>query len=187
MSVTPVAGSAAETPVGNGTLFNVVEPTMERYASLSDDGLYRYSLTRTWDYDLPSVAFCMLNPSTADALIDDPTIRRCVGFARGWGYGSLNVVNMFAWRATDPDALALADDPIGPENDRALFAVSQQGPLVCAWGASVPHYWRHRPAAIVAQLRAARAELFHLGLTKDGHPRHPLYLRGDTAMTRWSS
>lgn len=162
-----------------------IEPEIECDALLSECGQYRYTLTRIWDRSKPLVVFSMLNPSTADALINDPTIVRCIGFARAWGYGGIIVVNLFAWRATDPAELTRCDDPIGPDNDAHLFAASEGRDVVAAWGASVPHYWRHRPGAIAAQLRDRSVRLHHLGLTKDGHPRHPLYLRGDTTPTRW--
>lgn len=120
----------------------------------------------------------MLNPSTADATQDDPTIRRCIGFARDWGYGSLKVVNLFAFRATDPSILEGAADPIGPENDRHLVETCQQADLVvAAWG----NYGRllGRDRQVVALL-ASHSEIMCLGSTKCGNPRHPLYVRGDT-------
>lgn len=167
------------------TLFDV-DP-VERDALLSDDGHYRYTLTRVWDHSLPVVVWVMLNPSIADALLDDPTIGRCVSFAKAWGYGGIVVVNLFACRATEPADIGTFIDPIGPDNDRHLFAATAGCDVVAAWGASVPHYWRHRPAAVAELLRQRGARLFHLGLTKDGHPRHPLYLRGDTQPTRWAA
>lgn len=155
-------------------------------AVLSADGLYRYRLTRTWDEESPVLAWVMLNPSTADATADDPTIRRCVGFARTWGYGGIVVVNLFACRATDPEQIGRFADPIGPDNDAHLVDVARQHCTIAAWGASVPHYWRHRPPAIVAQLQEADVALHHMGLTKNGSPRHPLYLAGATTPTRWT-
>ncbi len=92
-------------------------------AVLSADGVYRYRLWRTWDASKPTLAFLMLNPSTADATEDDPTIRRCLGFAKEWGYGSLVVVNLFALRSPNPDALRENDDPVGPENGEHLQIV----------------------------------------------------------------
>lgn len=156
-------------------------------ADLSDDGVYRWQLTRTWDYAEPVLAWIMLNPSTADAEKDDRTIGRCVSFARGWGYGGILVVNLFAARCTDPKKLPQFADPVGRGNDERLLDVALRHVTVAAWGASVPHYWRHRPAGVVAQIRAAGGELFHLGLTADGHPRHPLYVKGGTPLTRWAS
>lgn len=158
-----------------------------RDALISDCGNYRYTLTRIWDRSLPVLVFSMLNPSKANALINDPTIVRCIDFAKRWGYGGIVVVNLFAWRATDPTELTRCADPIGPDNDRHLFAVTEGRDVIAAWGASVPKYWRHRPAAVTTQLRERGVALHHLGLTKDGHPRHPLYLRGDTTPTRWAA
>src|SRR5438128_11131670 len=105
-------------------------------ATFSRDRRYRYRLWRRWDRSRAVVAFVMLSPSTADAMHDDPTIRRCVGFARAWGCGGVDVVNLFALRATDPRALRKAADPIGPANERHLRrAVRAAGLVVLAWGA----------------------------------------------------
>lgn len=148
-------------------------------ALLSPDRVYRYSLWREWDPSLPQVVMVGLNPSTADETKDDPTIRRCVGFAKREGCGKLVMLNLFAFRAADPARLsdALAPDGIvGPWNDRTFdehASDSRTKLVVAAWGA-------HR----LAQLRA-RSALVHfnvvycLGRTKDGSPRHPLYVRAD--------
>lgn len=125
----------------------------------------------------------MLNPSTADASNDDPTIRRCKGFAQAWACGRLVVVNLFAFRATKPADMKRADDPVGPDNDahiaRAALEVSRSGGhLVCAWGAhgKIKDRGRKVLADLLAQDGAAPCSL---DLTADGMPRHPLYLRGD--------
>src|SRR5690348_16099160 len=109
---------------------------MKRDAVISDCGRYRYSLSRWgWDERSGRCVFIMLNPSTADASVDDPTIRRCINFAQGWGYGMLEVVNLFAWRATFPKELALAPDPVGPHNGEYLTRAITIGDItVCAWG-----------------------------------------------------
>lgn len=148
-------------------------------AVISDCGRYRYVLTRHWLRGEGSVAFVMLNPSTADATIDDPTIRRCMGFAQRWGFGSLSVVNLYGLRATDPSALADADDPIGPDNDDWLHETGWTADeVVLAWGAHRFAVKREREA--VELLSRGRGErLKCLGLSANGHPRHPLYLRGD--------
>jgi hypothetical protein len=102
-------------------------------AVISDCQQYRYSLTRVWAENAPRACFIMLNPSIADATINDPTIRRCIGFAIEMGCGSLEVVNLFAFRATDPKAMKQADDPIGPENDRYLIEAAQcAAQVICA-------------------------------------------------------
>ena len=146
-------------------------------AVISDCGGYRYLLTRTWNDAAPAVLFVMLNPSTADATVDDATIRRCVGFARAWGCGELRVLNLFAWRATDPRDLRLAADPVGPQNDHMLAAEAWKasqapgGITVCAWGAGGG--FRDRDRAVLGILRHARPQC--LRATADGLPSHPLY------------
>ncbi len=156
----------------------------DRTALISADGVYRYRLGRAWGNG-PLAAFVMLNPSTADGEVDDPTIRRCIGFAKSWGCGSLVVVNLYALRATDPRELLTRPDPIGPENLFHVGAVAQGADLlVCAWGASIPPADLTHHKAISSALR--RQGAYHLGLTKTGHPRHPLYLAASTPLTRWS-
>jgi hypothetical protein len=142
---------------------------------------YRYLLTRWWA-DGPQVGFVMLNPSTADAMEDDPTIRRCIGFAQAWGYGSLAVANVFAYRSTHPDDLLATNDPVGPDNDAWIARVASACPLVvCAWG-SHRTTLKGRGAAV----RAALGDRAHyLRLTKDGSPGHPLYLKGSLRPEPW--
>jgi hypothetical protein len=142
-------------------------------ARFSLDGTYRYELTRRWTSG-SFVTWIMLNPSTADASTDDPTIRRCSGFARLWGFGAMAVVNLFALRATDPRELKASDDPVGPQNDDAIHdAVVKSRLTVAAWGA---HGSLHDRAAEVVELVAELRPLYCLGQTRYGHPRHPLYL-----------
>jgi hypothetical protein len=146
-------------------------------AVLSECGRYRYTLERDLAPNLfaagpEAVLFVMLNPSTADARVDDATIRRCVAFARAWGHTRLLVGNLFALRSTDPAALLVDDDP---ENDRHLLALADRADLiVCAWGTHGA--LRGRSDEVTALLPAAK--LHHLGLTLDSEPRHPLYLPG---------
>jgi hypothetical protein len=125
----------------------------------------------------------MLNPSTADASKDDPTIRRCIGFATREGFGGIIVVNLFAFRATKPEALKDAADPIGPENLAhlqllATSAAAGATPLLCAWGAGRDA--SHAKAALAA------AHLVCLGRTADGSPRHPLYVKANSPMERFT-
>lgn len=148
-------------------------------AILSKCGTYRYRLDRRWG-DGPTCGFIMLNPSTADADLDDPTVRRCIGFARREGCGALMVGNLFAVRATDPEAMADADDPYGPENRHFLQNMAERvdGPLIAAWGAhwmasDIGSHW-------VAETFGSR--LMCLGKTKSGAPRHPLYVKGDAPL-----
>jgi hypothetical protein len=156
-------------------------------------GEYRYELVRCWApncnheddicNNLDCVVFIMLNPSIADADIDDPTIRRCIGFARAWGKTSLRVYNIFALRATDPVALQKHPSPIGPLNKSVLADNIQVKDLICAWG---NHGSLHNQGQEVkALLESSGYKLKHLGLTKGGHPKHPLYLRADTKPIDW--
>jgi len=157
-------------------------PPVEAGARMSACGHYRYALWRLWDFGLPSIVWVMLNPSTADATRDDPTIRRCVGFARRWGLGGVYVVNLFAWRATDPAEIrrrrASGHDVVGPENDAAIAEYSTERPVVAAWGAHGGLGDRDRQ--VIRLLHPA--SLFALSTTNEGYPRHPLYLPGDLAL-----
>jgi hypothetical protein len=154
---------------------------LERDAVLSDCRQYRYVLRRTWDHKLPRLLYCMLNPSTADAETDDATIRSCIRLAKGLFYGSFEVVNLFAFRATDPDALLKAQDPIGPRNGVSIeTALGRCDIVVCAWGA---HPFADRRASDVRNmLRALRPAIFCLGRTKAGAPKHPLYIKSGTPL-----
>ncbi len=158
-------------------------------------GLYRYSLTRTWDETGPRLLWILLNPSTADERRNDPTIERCERRARAHGFGAFRVVNIFGFRATDPADLRRAAAPVGPSNDRiVLRAVStwagRAGDCVaCGWGAHGAHRIDGEPAgrgkSIERKLRRAGHALFHLGLTAEGHPRHPLYISYKQPFLPW--
>jgi hypothetical protein len=150
-----------------------------RSAVISDCGLYRYRLDRRWS-DGPTVAWLMLNPSTADARAEDATSRRIQAFSRSWGYGALTVVNLYAWRATDPRELWRTADPVGPDNDRHITEAVAGRTVIAAWGANA------RPDRITAVLALPGMDRLHaLELTKDGQPRHPLYLRRDLTPQPW--
>lgn len=154
---------------------------VDRQALLSPCQRYRYNLWRGWD-DRPPALFIGLNPSTADAEKDDPTIRRCVRFARDWGYGGLWMANLYAWRSTDPKGLCSADYPVGDENDNWLSSMAwHAGIVIAAWGAW-PGPDPHRPAAVMDLVGG----LHVLGLTKKGEPRHPLYMPAATQPQRWT-
>ncbi|MBT3271062.1 DUF1643 domain-containing protein [Candidatus Poribacteria bacterium] len=143
-------------------------------AVFDETGAYRYRLSRTRSDGAGVVTFVMLNPSTADAEVNDPTIRRCIGFAWDWGHRDLIVVNLFAYRATAPRDLRLATDPVGPANDEHLLAaVCEADVVVAAWGVHGAMLGRDRD---VMGLLEGRASLQCLGVTKAGHPRHPLYM-----------
>ena len=174
------------------------------HAEFSHCGNYRYRLSRVWELHRPCVVFALLNPSTADAEMDDPTIRRCMTFAKQWGYGRLEIVNLFGLRSTDPKTLASADDPFGPENEigwwRAVSdmnsfnkVASERGLMipsdnmmcfrvVCAWGTHGGLHDADLHAYQWIENFDMKAEPFCLGTTKHGFPRHPLYLPKDTML-----
>ena len=158
-------------------------------AILSPCGRYRYRLERDLGAlagGLGACAFIMLNPSTADATTDDPTIRRCIGYARAWGFVRLIVGNAYAWRSTDPAGLWTAGPgPVGPDNDQHLEQIARDAELVvCAWGANIKP---DRAAAARQAIERAGRQPHALAFTAAGQPRHPLYLRGDLRPQPWSS
>lgn len=158
---------------------------MEREAEISECGRYRYTLLRRWGDKPKSVTWIMLNPSTADSEIDDPTIRRCMKFTERLGHTSMVVVNLFALRATDPRKLLVAEDPCGPGNGEWVRKTCQQGQItVAAWG-SVKKQIRPIADKVVKVVREGGFKLMCLGTTKDGSPRHPLYVRGDAPLIEW--
>lgn len=139
---------------------------------------WRYRLWRTWNPGKSYAMFLMLNPSTADELTNDPTVARCQQYALRWGYGGLYVCNLFAYRATDPDDMKTAPDPVGPENDSAILETAMAaGAVVCAWGNHGAY--QNRAAVVVDILRQSGVTLRCLRVTKAGAPQHPLYLRSD--------
>lgn len=188
MTATPAAIDAAP------ALFNLDE----HGAEMTDDGRYRYRLWRRWGTGR-HLGFVMLNPSTADAVADDPTIRRCIGFAKREGLDGIEVVNLYAWRATHPTdlwrALHHGDDIVGPANDIAIATLAGNpriDAVVLAWGA-IPGQaleQSRRVAALIATAGAAagidRTPLC-LGTTALGEPRHPLMLRADTPLHEWTA
>lgn len=154
-------------------------------AVYSDCERYRYTLTRTWDPDGRKALFVMLNPSTATEVQNDPTVERCERRARALGFGAFRVTNIFAWRDTDPKKMRAARDPVGPENDAAISEGAHWADqVICAWGAHGDHLGRGRH--VEALLRATGLPLFHLGLTKAGHPMHPLYISYEKQPERWA-
>lgn len=190
-------------------------PYVDAGATISPCGKYRYRLWREWrlhpspaQWDMwtdergkpvvdgageqlgepKSCIFIMLNPSTADGEQDDPTIRRCIGFAKAWGYDRLDVLNLFAYRATDPRqllALNHDDDPVGQGNSKAiksaLFPSRLAGIVVCAWGAHGGHLGQDE--TVLGWL--GDHDAYALGLSADGHPRHPLYLPASATPKRF--
>ena len=150
---------------------------MKSGAIFDTTNTYRYTLWRSWSPDHPHLTFIMLNPSTADAQRNDPTISRCLAFARDWGFGSLEVVNLFAYKTAYPSDLLRVPDPVGEENDRFLQqAIARSSCIVAAWGTKGILLDRNRQ---VLQLLTDKQHIYCLGLTRDGHPRHPLYIKGN--------
>lgn len=154
-------------------------------AIYSDCERYRYSLTRVWDETGGKVHFVMLNPSTATEVQNDPTVERCERRARALGYGAFRVTNIFAWRDTDPKKMRAARDPIGPANDAAILdACDWADVTVAAWGTHGEHL--NRGAAVKTLLQNMDIPVFHLGLSKAGHPKHPLYISYAQQPVLWS-
>ena len=173
---------------------------LRRSAAFSDDGAYRYSLVRAWECDAGAaesghLVVVGMNPSTADAARDDPTIRRCIDFARRWGHAELRVVNLFGYRSLTPAALRDAADPVGAGNDAAIAAAAAgAGRVLCAWGSwsagatlALRSLVEERVAAVLALLDGAGVAadrvccLARLAEHRGGHPQHPLYARASTA------
>lgn len=155
-------------------------------ATISPCGLYRYRLGRRWEADGTTLLFIMLNPSTADASVDDPTIRRCIGFGRKLGHRAIDVVNLFAFRSTQPRVLVTAQDPIGPDNNKHIFqAIGSASAVICAWGAFAYTKPELRRRARVVTTMVPTDRTWALGITAQGAPAHPLYLRADAVLRRF--
>lgn len=150
-------------------------------AIFSPCGTYRYQLWREWA-DGPRVVWVMLNPSTADAEVFDPTVRRCYGFSKRWGYGKMSVVNLYALRSTDPKGLWSVDDPVGPDNNAHIrLELSVADLVIAAWGVNA------KADRVQAFCELARPyEVRCMGTTRAGCPRHPLYLRNDQGHGLWT-
>ena len=163
-----------------------VDTRREQDAVLSADGNYRYQLSRCWNSALPHLVFLMLNPSTADAEVNDATIRRCISFAQAAGYGGLLVINLYALRSRHPRLLQTHADPIGELNDDHLRAVvGRFRQVVCAWGAVGSASRIQRLRDVVRLIHKAEGSLLCLGTTRDGNPRHPLYLASSCVLHPW--
>lgn len=155
-------------------------------ALYSDCERYRYALTRTWDETGKRALFVMLNPSTATEVQNDPTVERCERRARTLGFGSFRVTNIFAWRDTDPRNMRAAAEPIGLHNDATLLdGAAWADQIITAWGAHGEHLDRGR--TVEKLLRETQLPLFHLGLTKAGHPKHPLYIAYTEQPRPWAN
>lgn len=146
----------------------------QKGAVFSECRTYRYSLWRIWNDLQDPVLFIGLNPSTADEYTDDPTIRRCIGFANSWGHGGIIMANLFGFRATEPKDMMKADDPVGPDNDWRLKELAERADIaVAAWGNGGSFRDRGKTVAELVP------DLFYLKLNKSGQPAHPLYLKAD--------
>jgi hypothetical protein len=144
-------------------------------ATISDCGKYRYNLWRIWDGEKEVVTFIGLNPSTADAEHDDPTIRRCINFAESWGYGGIYMVNLFAFRATEPKIMKSQDYPVGKENDEWIKQMVEESAIaIAAWG----NHGRHMRRDLAVK-KLVGEKLYCIAKTKRGNPNHPLYLKSD--------
>lgn len=156
-------------------------------ATFSRDRVYRWSLWRRWKSCRPNemIAFVGLNPSTADETEDDPTVRRCINFAKAWGYPGMLMMNAFAFRGTDPQDMRKAEDPVGEFNDLALLSVHLGvKKTVCCWGNHGLHRCR---GDLVEQMLRREKGLFIFGLTKAGCPKHPLYLPNTSELQLWTA
>jgi len=156
-------------------------------AVFSTDRLYRYRLARRWDTGSGIVTWLMMNPSIADEQIEDNTIKRCIEFSNRFGYAGLEIVNMFGLISTNPIALVLHPEPVGPGNDQAILdaaAVSQC--FICAWGALPKPSMVARARRVSRMLHAAGTNLHVLAVTKGRSPRHPLYLEPNLAPVPWT-
>ncbi len=163
---------------------------VEAAATYSPCGTYRYTLEREMEPTLTSkigayrVVFVMLNPSTATETVDDPTVRRCQLFARRWGYDLVTVANLYALRSTDPKALKTHPEPVGPDNDRVLLRLVEhpRNLIVGAWGVNAEET---RVKQFVDFAQSAERAVWALGKTKNGAPRHPLYVKSDAQLVQW--
>lgn len=153
---------------------------MKSGAIFSPCRTWRYQLWREWDKSKHKIMFVGLNPSTADETKDDPTVRRCINYAKAWGFGGMFMMNIFAFRATDPQDMKAVHLPIGPENDAYLLRTAAMSPLlIAAWGTH--GVYRDRGNQVI-ELLDEKFRLYCMGKTKDGFPKHPLYLRKDVCI-----
>jgi len=161
---------------------------MTKEALISECGDYRYKLSRVWDQSKSSVMFIMLNPSTADAEKDDRTITRCINFAKSWGYGGIMVGNLYAYRATSPEKLSRVCDPLGPDNLICLRSMApKSAKIICAWGHKHIVDVLEKKFKVIESLRILleKRRIYYLELSKNGVPKHPLYLKKELEPKIW--
>ena len=158
--------------------------SINSYAKLSDNRKYRYILYRAWGKRIPYALFILLNPSTADETTNDPTVRRCISFAKICGYGAMSIVNLFAYRTTDPKELQRCLYPFGNEN---MFwiqeAISHADIIIAAWGTK--GNYKNQDKAVMCMVEQTGMQIKCLGITKSGHPKHPLYLSRNTELINY--
>ena len=155
---------------------------MLRAAIFSKDRKYRYVLKRIWDDKIKSCLFICLNPSTANEIEDDPTIRRCIGYANSFGYGGMVMVNIFAYRSTNPKKLKKVNNPIGKENNKYIEEMCLKADkIILAWGNNGE--LNNRGDIVIKELQQ-RYKLYCFGMNKSGQPKHPLYLPKKTFLRK---
>lgn len=150
---------------------------MKKTAKISECNNYRYDLFRVWDETKPYLMFIGLNPSTADHEMDDPTIKKCIGFAEKLNFGGICMCNLFAFRATNPNDMMSSQSPIGIDNDLYVTMHAEKaGMVIAAWGNT--GYYLHRDKEVLALL--SNVDVFALNINKSGQPQHPLYICSDS-------
>ena len=155
---------------------------MKKDAKISKCEKYRYSLKRIWDEKKSLVAFIALNPSTADEVNNDKTIKRCIDFSKSWGAGGMYMFNVFAYRATDPTDMKAQEDPIGSENDKFLAKLPKVDKIIVCWGNDGLHRDRANQVREILK-NTEQNKLYCLDINKNGEPKHPLYVHGSTKPT----
>lgn len=152
-----------------------ISPNIISEVKFSDDLKYRYFLKRRWSNG-PVVLWIMLNPSTADEKFNDPTVKRCEVFSKTWGFSGYSVANLYAYRSTDPRQLKIVEDPTGSENDQNILElVSQSDLVIAAWGT----HGINREQEVIKKVSCLK-DIYCIGITKNGHPKHPLYVSSAT-------
>lgn len=183
-----------EAPTEDGGIARGRSLPVSSWEYTSGDDRYRWKLGRAWSTTVPVLGVVMLNPSTASALVADPTLRRVMALAKGAGFGGVEIANLYGLRSADPRVLKACADPVGADNDVHLRAVCGRLDVVCAWGASGTGSGnpvkgpklRERVAVVRAFLAESGSTSWTWGVTKGGHPRHPLYLPASSQLVRWT-
>lgn len=160
----------------------LVYDELDTGATFSECRSWRYKLWRVWDKEKPNLVVIGLNPSTADETLNDPTIRRCIGFAKSMYFGGYVMLNLFAFRATDPKVMKSYTKPVGKDNDLVIRsecndAIAKGGKIVAAWGTHGSYL--NRDKEVMKLLKDDGLKVYCFGVTKDGYPKHPLYLKSD--------